>query len=198
MSEALPEDPQKPSIPEPEARSPVSPPVQNTAPTTDDTAGHSSDAEPLAQDVVGTQTRGFTVQRGGRMAGTAERIGIAVGTAKREVRRRLELVRRPQDPILSAETRAHQLTDEDVDRGSRMVQEIEDEVTRLRDTTAHKMEDWLVMAERSVMQLRHDARRAIVEVRKTADKFPLQTIGAISGVCFALGFALRFRRPRHG
>jgi hypothetical protein len=133
------------------------------------------------------------------MAGTAERIGSAVGTAQREVRRRLELVRSQADESLAAaEKRADKLAREDADLGSKMVQEIEEGVSRIRDAAAHNTANWLDMVEERVARLRVQASAALVDVRKAADQFPLQTIAAIAGVCFAAGFALRFRRPRRG
>ena len=96
MLEALPNNTNDPGASEPEARSPVSPPVQGNAPAWEDPEEHAtaSDPPPLqlpAGDVHG-QTHGFTLERGGRggmMTGTAERIGSAVGVCQRQVRRGL-------------------------------------------------------------------------------------------------------------
>jgi ElaB/YqjD/DUF883 family membrane-anchored ribosome-binding protein len=214
MSEPLSEDAPGLANPESEARSPVSPPVQGTAPAWDDPARHFPAGEQPEHEAGSAESmRAFTVKRGGRnaMAGTAERIGSAVGNAQREVRRRLEVVRRtPAGTIMfpssvsasDAAERANQLAREGIEHASHMFKEIEEEVSDLRVQTARRLDDWSEQAGARVLQLRRQLRivlsRSRAHVRELADKFPLQTVAVVAGVCFALGVALRFRSSRRG
>jgi hypothetical protein len=222
MSDPLPDDPQAPEFPETEARAPVSPPVQGTAPAWDDEIGANtpshdqllleararqalreaslrgdSDAPKGEEEPLSSSYPGFTVQRGGRgtMAETAERIGTAVGTAEREVRRRLELVRRPAHPI-EFPTAA-----ELADRGARMMEEIDADVADVRRKAARKLEDLSEQAEERFQHLRRQARtvfwRSGLRAQEFAEKYPLQTIAAIAGTFFMIGVALRLTRRSH-
>jgi len=135
------------------------------------------------------------------LTGTAERIGNVVGTAQREMRRGINLVlqsttrttRRPiafPSAATAAETMAlaNQLALEG--RAGRMG-ELED-----------RLEEWKERANERFQEFRRRTRDAVARSRTRAQELagahPLQTIAVIAGVCFALGVALRLRRPRHG
>lgn len=216
MLDALPNNTNDPSGSEPEARSPVSPPVQGTPPAWEDPEAHAtaSDPPPMqlpAGDVHG-QTHGLTLERGGRgrMTDTAERIGSAVGACQRQVRRGLELVRRPNGGTIafpssgasSTAERAKQLVREEVDRAARWGQHSGDEVVEIRRQTAQKMDEWSELAGERIQDFRRELSSALSPYRKRAQQFaeeyPLQTIAAIAGAGFALGVALRIRRSHHG
>lgn len=221
MSDPLPEDPQAPEFPESEARAPVSPPVQGTAPAWDDEIGAptpshdqllleararqalreaalrgESDA-PGEEEPLSSSYQGFTVQRGGRstMAETAERIGMAVGTAEREVRRRLELVRHPARSI-EFPTAA-----ELADRSASMMEEIDADVADVRRKAARALEDLSEQAEERFQHLRRQVRtvfwRSGLRAKEVAEKYPLQTIAAIAGTFFMIGVTLRLVRRSH-
>jgi ElaB/YqjD/DUF883 family membrane-anchored ribosome-binding protein len=149
------------------------------------------------------------------LAGTAERIGNVVGTAHREVRRGLNLVRKTTEratkrPIAfpsaaaAAETMAlaNQLAHEGRMGGTREMREIGDEVDSLRRQAEDKLKDWTERANERFQELRRRTRDALARSRTRAQELvgahPLETIAVIAGVCFALGVALRLRRPRHG
>lgn len=216
MSDALPNNAKDPHAPEPEARSPVSPPVQGFAPAWEDPTRHVPTVEPSLPEAPSSETpasstrRGFTLQRGGRnsMTDTAERIGSAVGSAQRQVRRKLELVRRPpaSPPYSSAVTdtveRANQLAEEAAKRSSLMAQQLEDEVAEFRMQAAERLDEWSEVAGERLQQLRAEFRTALSRLRERAqqfaDAYPLQTIAAIAAACFALGVALRIRRSHRG
>lgn len=213
MYEALPDNEQDPTVPEPEARTPVSPPMDGMASARVDPAEPFSPGERSAflekpEDFV----HGFTLERGGRngIAGTAERIGSAVGSAQRQVRRGLELVRRPASQIGAASSaaaadaadRATQIAHEGVDRASRAIEDIKIEISESRRQAARRLDQWSEQAGERFQQLRYEARRALshsrVRVQETADAYPLQTIAAVAGVCFVLGAVLRLRRSHRG
>lgn len=208
MSESLPEDIRGEHVPQPEARPPVLPPVQDTAPA--DPAAHSlSDEDELS---AGANVGGFTLQQdSGGMTGTAERIGTVVGNAQREaqrqMRRGLELVRRPTGRPLAeitseAEEHANQIARDAIDRASHVLHDIEDKVSDARREAVHKLDEWSDTAGERFQQFRSQARRALsnssTRAKEFADAYPLQTIAAVAGVCFALGAALRFRRSHRG
>lgn len=161
------------------------------------------DASPLSESgpIPSARRGGFTVERGGRrtMAQTAERIGAAVGTAEREVRRRLEVVRRPTGPI---EFPAAATASDLVERGARMMEEIDAEVADVRRQAARKLEDWSEQAEERFLHFRREARTALwrtgLRAQEIAETYPLQTIAAIAGTFFVIGAALRMRRAHRG
>lgn len=142
---------------------------------------------------------GFTVERGGRnaMAETAGKIGAAVGNAQREVRRRLELVRRPATPVVFPSAAAADLAE----RSARMMEEIDADVADVRRQAARKLEDWSGQAEERLVELRRQARtvlrRSTLRAQELAETYPLQTIAAIAGTFFLVGIALRFSRRSH-
>src|SRR6266568_3543637 len=102
MSEALPDDVQ--GLPEPDARPPVAPPVQGTAPAFPDP---SEQPLPIKSEIESEETAHvFSLEEEGHtgMTGTAERIGAVMGSAQRQMRRGLELVRRPAGSQIAAIT----------------------------------------------------------------------------------------------
>jgi ElaB/YqjD/DUF883 family membrane-anchored ribosome-binding protein len=203
MSESLPEDAHGEIIPQPEARPPVSPPVQGAAPAWPDPVEESFPVEGKRASGFG-----FTLQQGGGgMTGTAERIGTAVGRAQRQMRRGLELVRRPAglqlaDSTSGAEANVSQIARDTVDRASRVVHEIEGRVSDARRQAAHRLDGWSDTAQERFQQLRGQARRALsrsgARAQELAKAYPLQTIAAVAGISFALGVALRIRRSGRG
>jgi ElaB/YqjD/DUF883 family membrane-anchored ribosome-binding protein len=229
MSDPLPEDPNGPALPESEASSPVSPPLQGTAPAWDDEPGFATPSQeqlvleararqalreaalrndaatsnansPLDDDPLGPlESPRFKVERGGRnaMAETAEKIGSAVGSAQREVRRRLELVRRPTSPLEMPSASAADLAE----RSARMMQEIDADVADVRRQAARKMEDWSEQAEERLLEFRQRARavlrRSTLRAQELAETYPLQAIAAVAGTFFIIGIALRLSRRSH-
>ena len=229
MSDPLPEDTQGPVLPESEARSPVAPPVQGAAPAWEDPSPAPSSeqlvleararqalreaamqsSEPLLP--AAPEDAKFAFEQNGRsaMQETAGRIGNAVGTAEREVRRKLQLVRRPTTiefpssatPAELAE-RASRLAREGAERAARLMQGIEADAADVSRQAAHTLEDWSEQAEERLHRFRQQARalfsRSGIRARELADTYPLQTIAAIAGTCFVLGVALRIRRSNRG
>jgi ElaB/YqjD/DUF883 family membrane-anchored ribosome-binding protein len=130
------------------------------------------------------------------MSETAERLGSVMGTAHRQMRRGLELVR--SHPAANAEQLAH----EGIDRASRAMQQLEEEVYDVRRQAALKLDELSEQAEARFQQLRLQVIGAFSRSRERAEevaaRYPLQTIAAVAGVCFALGVTLRFRRPHRG
>jgi len=134
------------------------------------------------------------------MAGTAERVGTAVGSAQRQVRRGLELVRR-----LPASGAAHatQMEQEFLDRAASTIQDIGEGVADLRENAARHLDEWSEQADERMQKIRQEMNRALsrgrANAQRLADQYPLQTIAAIAGAGFALGVALRLgRRSRRG
>jgi ElaB/YqjD/DUF883 family membrane-anchored ribosome-binding protein len=82
-----------------------------------------------------------------------------------------------------------------------MMAGIEEEVSGARRQAVLKLDDWSEKAGEHLHQLRLQARAAFSRTRtrtqELADAYPLQTIAAIAGVCFALGVTLRFSRRSH-
>lgn len=218
MSDPLPEDPNAPTRSEGEARAPVVPPVRGTAPAWENEHGSTSPTEDqLVMEARARQAlreaslrgeaapekpfnaSGFTVERGGRnaMAETAGRIGAAMGNAQREVRRRLELVRRP-GPIEFPSSSTADIAE----RGARMMKEIDAEVSDIRRQASRKLEDLSGQAEERLTQFRQQARemlkRSTRRAQELSQEYPLQTIAAIAGTFFLIGVALRVRRSHRG
>jgi ElaB/YqjD/DUF883 family membrane-anchored ribosome-binding protein len=217
MSDPLPEDPHG-QPPETEARAPIDPSVQGTVPAWDDAVGSADPThEQLVMEARARQAlraaalrdeasaeepleagAGFTVERGGRsaMAETAGKIGTAVGSAHREVRRRLELVRRPARAVEFPSAA------ELADSSARMMREIDTEVADVRKQAARKLDDWSGQADEHFQQLRRDAQQALKRssrrARELAEAYPLQTIAAVAGTFFLIGVALRLGRSRRG
>ncbi len=205
MSEALSDDMQ--GLPEPDARPPVAPPVEGTAPAFPDPA---EQPLPMKREIESEEAaRVFFSEDEGHtgMTGTAERIGAVVGNAQRKVRRGLELVRRPTGTqiaavAMDAEERATQLAHIGIDRASQMMEDIGEEVSDARRQAAHKLDEWSKEAGERLQRFRLNAQRAFANSRARAeelgDAYPLQTIAAAAGLCFVLGVALRMRRSHRG
>ena len=208
MSESLPNNPLDPNAPDPEARSSV--PLLCTARFRRGKIPQSRSLQAIRRPHHYLQPRpsaGFTVERGGRsgMSDTAERIGSAVGTAQRQMRRGLELVRRASsgetsDPSASSsEERASQSA---TDRVSSKLRQVQGEVTGLQRQAAQRMDEWSERAGGHFQQVRREVGSVLSLIRKRAQElaheYPLQTIAASAGVCFALGMALRIRRLHRG
>jgi len=182
MSEAISGGPHDPPAPESEAHPPLSPSTQRL---------------PLMRESSGQTSTGG-------MAGTAERIGSAVGSAQRQLRRGLELVRpATQFPSQGAENQATEQVEQAVregsDRASLMAQEIAD----VRYEAADQLDAWSEEAAKHLEHLRSTLSDVFSRTRQRAQQivaaYPLQTIAAIAGVCFAAGMALRLgRRSHHG
>jgi ElaB/YqjD/DUF883 family membrane-anchored ribosome-binding protein len=197
MSEVLPNDQGSPD-PNSDVRPPVSPRVQGITPAWEPTE-HIPSTEPLDPQVV-EAARGLFLEQGGRsgITGTAERIGSAVGSAQRQMRRGLQLVRR-----IPASAPAHvaQMEQEILDRAATTLEEIGIEVDGIRQQAAHRLDEWSEEAEQLFQQCRDGISTALPRVREQARRYaeqkPLQTIGAIAGVGFALGVALRLTRRSH-
>ena len=116
---------------------------------------------------------GFTVQPGGRnpMADTAERLGRAAGTAGRQMRRRLELVR----PAVS--------------KGSNALVEQQDEV-------AHPFGELGEFAAGRVQLLQDALASSRRATRRLVTEHPGPALAALAGICVALGVGLRWSGSR--
>lgn len=183
MSEADSGGPHDPSVPESKAPPHLPPSAQS---------------EPLMRESSGQTSAGG-------MAGTAERIGSAVGSAQRQLRRGLELVRPATQPILfpsqgaenHAAERVEQAARESADWDSVMALEIAD----VRHEAADQLDAWSEEAVEHLEHLRSTISDVFSQTRQRARRFvavyPLQTIAAIAGVCFAAGLALRLGRRSH-
>lgn len=199
MSDALPNNQQN-STPEPEARPAVSHPVQGIAPAWEDppVAHFIEDNAPAApagaSEGERRSARGLTLERGGRsgMTGTAERIGSAVGTAQRQMRRGLELVRGG----------GHSSAVDTASTVEGAADALEEQVTELRRQSAERIDEWSAQAGERLRPLRRELSSMLSLLRERAqqlgDEYPLQTIGAIAGACFVLGVALRIGRSHRG
>ncbi len=205
MSEALPDDVQ--GLPEPDARPPVAPPVQGTAPAFPDP---SEQPLPIKSEIESEETAHvFSLEEEGHtgMTGTAERIGAVMGSAQRQMRRGLELVRRPAGSqiaaiTMDAEERATQLAHIGMDRASQMIEDIGEEVSDAGRQAAYKLDEWSKEVGERFQKFRLEAKRKLATSRGRAqelgDTYPLQTIAAAAGVFFVLGVALRMRRSHRG
>jgi ElaB/YqjD/DUF883 family membrane-anchored ribosome-binding protein len=64
------------------------------------------------------------------------------------------------------------------------------------------MDEWSEQADEHFQQIRREVNSVLSLTRERAQEFaheyPLQTIAASAGVCFALGMALRIRRLHRG
>ncbi len=197
MSEVLPND-QGSSDSVSEARRSVSPRVEGVTSAWEPAEGVPP-SESLDPKVV-EAARGLFLEQGGRnaMTGTAERIGSAVGSAQRQVRRGLQLVRRLPS---SGSEHAAQMEQEVLDRAAKTLRDIGAEAADIRHQAARRLDEWSGEAEEQFQQFRRRMSAALPRLRAQAQKFadekPLQTIGAAAGTCFVLGVALRIRRRSH-
>ncbi|MGC2209684.1 MAG: hypothetical protein WA532_06185 [Candidatus Korobacteraceae bacterium] len=155
---------------------------------------HSPEPPPTQQEDgyesgVSSGHRGFTVQTGGRnaMAGTAERIGRAAGTAERQMRRSLELVR----PASGGSGHSHAMPKE---RGEMAAHSAGDEAAHtfgeLSELTAGQVQRLCEQLQDGVARSRRAARRLVSE-------HPVKTLAALAGFCFALGVGLSVGGSRH-
>lgn len=193
MSEVMPNDQGSPD-PNSEARPSVSPRVEGITPAWEP-AERVPASEPLDPQVV-EAARGLFLEQGSRsgMTSTAERIGSAVGSAQRQVRRGLQLVRRL--PSAGSE-HAAQMEQEILDRAARTLQEMGVEAADVRHQAARRLDEWSGEAERRFQQACAALPRLRTQAQKFADEKPLRTIGVAAGVGFVLGVALRIKRRSH-
>lgn len=125
------------------------------------------------------------------MIETAERIGSAVGTAQRQVRRGLELVRHPQsqDQGRAADSAVEAYQSE---------QTAQRPPDMWREVISEQIADARLRAAKQIEQLRTQASTRAQKLRRDtinyAETHPLQTIATIAAAGFVLGFALRARK----
>lgn len=134
------------------------------------------------------------VQRGGRdtMIDTAERIGNAVGTAQRQVRRGLELVRNPKGHGHAADFPGESgYSAQTAERPRDMWREvIAEQYADAKQRASVQLEQWRAQASERTQKLRSDTK-------DYAEAHPMPTIGAIAAAGFLLGFALRRSKRSH-
>jgi len=215
MSEALSDDAKNPTAPDPDARYRGSPP--GFTPAWEPVEQSPSVSVPPIERHVMEAARGLSLEpeeiearSGARVlafgfeenegrnviSGTAERIGAAVGSAQRQVRRGLQLV----------SSGAAQLSHIERDRLHRAADTLHGfggEVVGVGRQTARRLDQWGGEAGEHLQQFCHEMSgvpsRWRARLQQTADRYPLQTIAAIAGVSFAVGVALRLgRRSRRG
>ncbi len=213
MSEVPSDDPHDPRAPESGARPASSSPAQNISPAWE-SAGpslHTGDSA-AQQKAAASNATGFTLEHGNRssMTGTAERIGGAVGSAQRQLRRGLELVRKPAaQPGFSSSSEAEQdeagrvyhAVREGVERASVMAETIVEKAGDARQRAAQQLDEWSEEAGERFQLFRSEISSALSRSRERAKRlvgvYPLQTIAAMAGICFAAGVALRLSRRSH-
>jgi hypothetical protein len=201
MSEALSDDAQNPVAPEPDPRfreslskgvAPAWEPLDQTPPI---------DPHSLEPYVI-EAARGFSLEREFQpesrngISGTAERIGNAVGSAQRQMRRGLTLVS-------SGAARLSQIEHENLLRAAGACEELGGEFAGMGHKAARRLDEWSAEAGERLLRIRSDMLSASSNLRARgrhlAARYPLQTIAAIAGVSFAAGVALRLgRRSRRG
>jgi hypothetical protein len=142
------------------------------------------------------------------MAGAAESIGSAVGSAQRQLRRGIELVRRPaaarplvfpfSENEISAVERAAR---EGEEWASLMAQELVEKAADARHQVASQLDAWSEEAVERLELVRGRIGNLFSRSRERAQRFvavhPLQTVAAIAGICFAAGVALRLGGRSH-
>lgn len=194
MSEALSDDAHNPLAPEPDARLHVSPPVQGIAPAWEPVEHVLPVQPPAIERHVIDAARGLPPEPEDRsgISGTAERIGSAVGSAQRQVRRGLELVS-------SGAAHLSQIERERLDRAASTLQEIGEEVAGMRRQAARRLDQWSAEVGGRLQRMSSAPSRYRARAQQLAAQYPLQTIAAVAGVSFAAGVALRLsRRSRRG
>jgi hypothetical protein len=156
--------------------------------------------DPNASPPPTTGSHGFTLQPGGRnaIAGTAERIGSAVGSAHRQVRRGIELVR-PSTGDAIGSVRQPNPPEQD-DLATRMMQAIEEEIAEARLQAAHRLGQFSGLAGDRLQQLRDRLRETFSRSRRRARQLaaerPAQIIAAVTGFCLVFGATLLLRNSR--
>lgn len=142
---------------------------------------HCSEPPPAEAEAGGrSEHRGFTVQAGGRhtIAETAERIGRAAGTAERQMRRSLELVR----PAGGGSGHSHALAKEPDKMAAHTVgDEAANPFGGLGELTG---------VQRLREQLQDGVARSRMAARRLVSEHPAQTLAAVAGFCVALGVGL--------
>ncbi len=196
MADALSDDARNPAAPEADARLPVSPSVQGIAPAWEPAERFPLSETPALEPHVVEAARGLSIENGGNsMSGTAERIGSAVGSVHRQMRRGLELVR--QVPSSGA-ARASRMEHDILDRATTILQEVGEEVAH---QASSRLDEWSVQAGERLQQIRREITIAPSRWRTRAQQFaaryPLQTIAAIAGASFVAGVMLRLNRRSH-
>ncbi len=197
MSEVSPNNDNGSPAPNPDVRPSVSPRVQGITPAWEPTEHLPLSEPPALETYVVDAARELPPNRGS-MADTAERIGSAVGTAQRQVRRGLELVRRLPS---SGSAHATHMEQEILDHAASTLHEIGEDVEDMRHQAAQRLDKWSEQAEESFEHLRSEISSALPrlreQARQLADQNPLQTIAAAAAVGFVLGAALRISRRSH-
>jgi ElaB/YqjD/DUF883 family membrane-anchored ribosome-binding protein len=208
MSEALSDDAKNTPAPDPDARrvsppgfAPAWEPVDSVQPPIErhvmeaarglafepDDLAVPSDARALVFEFEEHENRN-------RISGTAERIGTAVGSAQRQVRRGLQLVS-------SGAAQLSHIERDGLHRATSTLHNIGGEVAGMGHQAARRLDEWSAEAGEHLQQFRREMSAAPsrwrARVQRAADQYPLQTIAAIAGVSFALGVALRLGRRSH-
>jgi len=197
MADSLSDDARNPAVPEADARLPVSPSLQGIAPAWEPAEHFPLSETPALEPHVVEAARGLSIvnEGGSSMADTAERIGSVVGSAHRQMRRGLELVRRVPS---SGAARASRMEHEIVDRAPSTLHEIGEEVAQ---QASRRLDEWSEQAGERLQQIRREIistpSRWRTRAQQLAAQYPLQTIAAIAGVSFAAGVMLRLNRRSH-
>lgn len=163
---------------------------------TDDAKRGAHSAEPppaqhsgAAEAGIGRMLHGFTVHTGGRnaMAATAERLGKAAGTAGRQMRRGLELMR---PPASQGGTASYTYAVSGAGHSNALEKEQDELAGRvMEDAVAERV---LRLGER----LQDAVARSLESTRRRVSEHPVQTIGALAGFCLAVGVGLRVSGSR--
>jgi ElaB/YqjD/DUF883 family membrane-anchored ribosome-binding protein len=131
------------------------------------------------------------------MADTAERIGRAAGTAHRQVRRGLELVRpaagtaSPYGYVLGSAGRSNALENDEL--AARAMQSIEEELAEIRHEAAHRLGEISEVAAEGLLQVRERLHEAASRSRRLITDYPVQTMAALASFCLVFGATLCLR-----
>jgi hypothetical protein len=155
----------------------------------DDSFSDSDDARRGAQDsgqaASHAEHHGFTIQTGGRntIADTAERIGRVAGTAQRQVRRGIELVR----PAASTGGGTSNARQKEMDAEAKARHDDAHRIGELSEFAAER----LLLRE----QLQDVVSRSRRATRRMVTEHPGPILAALAGLCVALGVGLRVSSP---
>lgn len=169
--------------------------------------GHSPEPPPAphsdaGETVSSSRHHGFTLQPGGRnaIAGTAERIGRAAGSAHRQMRRGLELVRPSGSKggrmpgytyAVGSSGHSNALEKEQDEMAAPMMEE---EVAGTRGEAAQGLMEFSELAAEGLMAVREGLRDAVsrsrVAARRMVTEHPAQSVTALAGFCIAFGVTL--------
>jgi hypothetical protein len=172
----------------------------------DKTRGAQSGAPPPAHTKDPAKHHGFTLQQGGRnaVAGAAERVGRFAGTAERQIRRSLELVR--PVPVSTGGRissygyaggsvgHSNALEQDRDELGARMMENLEEEVATVRREAGHIFEELGELCEvagERLLQVRNRLHETISRSRRASAEHPVRTLAVLAGFCFAFGLTLR-------